>query len=70
MNEETRQRQYVEGLRLIEQAFDTLREPLGIDEQPGENRPEVQVALQLTAARDKLYALALERQQQGIKAAK
>lgn len=70
MNEETRQRQYANGLRLIEEAFNTLREPLNIDEQDGMDRPEMQIALQLTGARDKLYQLILERQRQGIKAAK
>ena len=69
MNEETRQRHYVNGLRLIEEAFNTLREPLSVDEQDGVDRPEVQIALLLTEARDKLYQLTLERQQQGIKAA-
>jgi adenine C2-methylase RlmN of 23S rRNA A2503 and tRNA A37 len=57
MDEATRQRLYLEGLRLIEEAFNTLREPLDIDEQAGEERPEVQLALQLTAARNNLREL-------------
>jgi hypothetical protein len=69
MNEETRQRKYLDGLRLICEAFDTLREPLNVDERDSVFRPEVQVAYQLTESRDKLRELIAQRQRQGIKAA-
>jgi hypothetical protein len=68
-SEAIRQRRYIEGLRLIEEAFNTLREPLNIDEEESVERPEVQIALQLTGTRDKLSELILQRQRQGIKAA-
>jgi hypothetical protein len=70
MNEEIRQQRYVDGLRLIEEAFDTLREPLNIDEQDSVHRPESRLAYQLTDVRDKLHELIVQRQRQGIKAVK
>jgi hypothetical protein len=68
MNEETRQRKYLDGLRLVEEAFDTLREPLNVDEQDSVLRAEAQIAYQLTQVRDKLHELILQRQRRGITA--
>jgi hypothetical protein len=69
MTEEIRQRQYIKGMRLLSEAFDTLREPLDIDEQPEIEREEAKIASLINGAREQMDALIYKRQQGGINAA-
>jgi hypothetical protein len=69
MNEAARQRKYVKGLRLIEEAFTVLRGPLEIDDKESPARDEVYVAQCLAKARDALHTIIQERTRQGISAA-
>jgi hypothetical protein len=70
MNEQQRQRQYIKGLELVVEAFNTLREPLDIDAQDSVLRSEAQIGFQLMQARDSLRELIVKRQRTGIRAAK
>jgi hypothetical protein len=69
MDEQERQRRYVKGLGLLDQAFESLRDALEIDDKDDVGRPELQIALLLRDARDQLHELTIEGQPRGIKAA-
>ena len=69
--ESIRQRELLKALRLLEEAFDIAREPLGADEESLVWKPEVKITLLMIGARDALREFVGDRDHRlGIRAAK
>jgi len=75
MDEAIKHRELVKGLKLLVDAFETLRGPLGLDDIEDlndlgnlENR-EYQIGFLVRDAKEALYELVVARQRAGIRAA-